>query len=134
MNKKSIVSVVAIFILSMLLGFVIHAAWLHPDYQALPNLFRADADAQNYFVFMLIAHVFMAIGYTFLYRRFRTAGGSLVQQGLSFGFLLVLAFTIPMYLIYYAVQPTPLDLVIKQIVGDTLGNLVIGVALAYLNK
>jgi len=42
--------------------------------------------------------------------------------------------TIPMYLIYYAVQPMPSALVYKQIVFDTLGVLLMGVVVAWLNK
>ena len=42
--------------------------------------------------------------------------------------------TIPMYLIYYAVQPWPGAVVVKQIVYDVIGVLVMGVVVAAINR
>ena len=68
MNKQFVISVVVLFVWTMLVGFVIHALLLAAEYAALPNLFRASADAQNYFPYMLAGHVSMAIGLTWIYR------------------------------------------------------------------
>jgi hypothetical protein len=57
-----------------------------------------------------------------------------VGQGLRFGLMLAVLITIPTYLIYFAVQPMPSDLVAKQIVFDTLAMIVIGLAAAALNR
>jgi len=48
-------------------------------------------------------------------------------------FLSVLA-VIPMYLIYFVVQPMPAGLVAKQIVFGTIGTIVMGIAAAWINK
>lgn len=40
----------------------------------------------------------------------------------------------PTYLIYYAVQPMPGITAIKQMVYDTIGVIVMGIAVAWLNK
>jgi len=42
--------------------------------------------------------------------------------------------TIPTYLIYFAVQPLPSDLVAKQVALDLIGNMVIGVVTAFMNR
>jgi hypothetical protein len=42
--------------------------------------------------------------------------------------------TIPMYLIYYAVQPWPGAVVVKQIVFDVIGVLAMGVVVALINQ
>lgn len=133
MDKKFIVSAVAMSVVSLLLGFVVHAQLLHGEYLKLPNLFRAEADAQNYFGYMLAAHVSLGIGLTWLYRRGREAKPWL-GQGLRFGAAVVLLMTIPMYLIYFAVQPMPADLVAQQIVYDTICTLIMGVVVAWLNR
>jgi hypothetical protein len=39
-----------------------------------------------------------------------------------------------MYLIYHAVSPFPLDLVVKQIVYDTIGVVVMGIVVAAINR
>jgi len=41
---------------------------------------------------------------------------------------------IPMYLFYYAVQPMPSATVFKQIVFDTIGVILMGIVVAWLNK
>ena len=40
----------------------------------------------------------------------------------------------PLYLIYYAVMPFTLDLVIKQIIYDTIRVVLMGVVLAWINR
>jgi hypothetical protein len=41
---------------------------------------------------------------------------------------------IPTYLIYFAVQPTPSDLVALQVVYDTIASVIMGIAVAALNR
>jgi hypothetical protein len=51
-----------------------------------------------------------------------------------FGFAFALAALVPIYLIYHTVANFPLDLALKQVVLETLGSIVAGVALAFVNK
>lgn len=133
MNKKFLISVVVMFVLSMGLGFLVHGALLYQAYAQLPGLFRTPEDSQRYFPFMLLAHVSIAFGLAWIYQRGKE-DRPFLGQGIRFGVAVAVLMTIPMYLIYYAVQPMPSALVYKQIVFDTLGNLVMGIVLAWLNK
>ena len=64
------ISVVVLFIVGMAVGFVVHGQLLGPEYAKLTGtLFRPEAGAQKYFWAMLLAHVFMAIGFTWIYIR-----------------------------------------------------------------
>lgn len=131
---KFALSVVIMFVVSMAFGFLIHAVLLGPEYAKLtPTLFRAEADAQKYFPMMLLAHVFIAIGFTWIYRMGREDKPWL-GQGLRFGLAVVVLMTIPTYLIYLAVQPMPEALAIKQIAYDTVAMLVMGVVVALVNR
>ena len=134
MNKQFLVSVVVMFILSLGLGFVVHELMLKNDYNQLPNLMRKAADAQRHFPAMLAAHACIAIGMTAIYRRGREAGKGWTGQGVRFGLLFAVAVCLPTYLIYYAVQPMPLTLVVKQLVFDTITTVLLGIAVAGLNK
>jgi hypothetical protein len=134
MNTRFLVSVVALFVVSMALGFVVHGLLLGADYQKLtPNLFRTEQDGQAHFTWMLLAHAFMAVGFTWVYRAGRDARPWL-GQGVRFGLAVALLATIPTYLIYYAVQPMPFDLVMKQVVFDTIAMVVLGVVAAAVNR
>ncbi len=134
MNKKFLISVVGLFVVSMLLGYVVHGVLLGADYAKMGVLFRTLTEQQSYFGFMLLAHVFIGIGVTWAYRGGHEKGKPTLEQGLRFGAGLAVLITIPGYLIYYAVQPMPADLVMKQILFDTVAMLVLGVAAAFLNK
>jgi len=46
MNKQSVISAIVLAILSLGLGFVVHAMLLHPEYLKLPNLMRNEADGE----------------------------------------------------------------------------------------
>lgn len=133
MNKQFLISVVVMFVATMAVGFVVHAILLAPDYAALPNLYRPNEESQNYFHFMLLAHVLIAIGLTWVYRMGRD-DSPWIGQGLRFGAAMVVLMTIPIYMMYYAVQPTPESLVIKQSLFDTAGMLLLGMLVALMNR
>ena len=134
MNTRFLISVVALFIASMVLGIVVHGVLLGAEYQKLtPNLFRTEQDGHAHFAWMLIAHVLIAIGFTWVYRAGRDARPWL-GQGVRFGLAIAVLATIPGYLIYYAVQPMPVDLTVKQVVFDTISMVVMGIVAAFVNR
>ena len=57
-----------------------------------------------------------------------------IGQSLRFGLVIALLSVVPTYMIYYAVQPMPGMLVIKQIVFDGALLLVLSMVLAYLYR
>jgi len=133
MNRQFVLSVVVLFVWTMILGFVVHVVLLGPDYAALPNLFRSDVDAQNYFPYMLGGHLSMAIGLTWVYRMGKEPKPWLLQ-GVRFGVALLLLMGISIYLIYYAVQPMPAVLVQKQLAFESIGGVLTGIVTAFVNK
>jgi hypothetical protein len=122
------------FVLSMCIGFVVHATLLAADYTALGPIMRPMADQQNYFVYMLLAHVFLAVGFVKIYLVGKDDSKPFMVQGIRYGLLVSILVAAPMYLIYYAVQPLPGMLVLKQIIFDSIGYVIMGVAVAALNK
>jgi len=134
MGGRFWISVVVMFVLCLATGFVVHGMLLHGDYSQLPNLLRTEADSQGYFGWMLLADALMGFGFTWIYVKGREAGKQPLSQGLRFGLAIAVLMTIPMYLIYYAVQPWPGAVVVKQIVYDGIGVLVKGVVVALINQ
>lgn len=132
MDKRFWICGLVMSIAALSLGFVTHALLLAPDYAALATLYRSDADSQRYMPWMLLAHALIGFSMTWLYAQgfsdARTAGG----QGLRFGVALALFSTIPGYLIYYAVQPLPATLVLKQVAYGSIGMLLLGLLVAWL--
>jgi hypothetical protein len=132
-NKKFFYTWIVVFVLWMIGSFIVHAKLLHGDYAALPNLFRTEADSQQYFPLMIVAHLVLAGAFAWIY----ICGHEMkpwLPQGLRFGFAVALLTTIPTYTIYYVVQPMPAATVAKQIVFDSILMLILGAAAAYTNR
>lgn len=133
MNRRFVVAWVVAFVVWMAGSFVVHGTLLAADYAKLPNLFRPEADAQQYFPLMLLAHAIMAGAFVWIYARGAEAKPWL-GQGLRYGIAIALLTVVPMYMIYYAVQPMPGMAVVKQIVFDGILLLVLGAVVAFLYR
>jgi len=133
MNKRFLIAWLVLFIAWFLGSFVVHGVLLHNDYSALPNLFRKEADAQNFFPLMLLAHVFLSGAFVWIYARGVEARPWL-GQGLRYGVAVVFLTTVPLYLIYYVVQPMPGATVAKQIVFDGILVLILGAIVAFMYR
>ena len=133
MNGKFCLAWVVVFVVMMAGGFVVHGTILHDEYGKLPNLFRTDTDAQAHFPLMILAHVIMAGAFVWIYTRGIEAKPWLAQ-GIRFGVAVALLTCVPMYLIYYVVQPIPGALVGRQIVYDTIWMMLVGVVVAFLYR
>jgi hypothetical protein len=133
MDKKFLVAWLVIFVVWMCGGFLVHGTLLKQDYMGLPFLFRSDEDAAPYFYLMVIAHVVMARAFTWMYAR-GIENKDWLGQGIRFGVAVALLAVVPVYLIYFVVQPMPSDLAIKQIIFDTVLVVVLGIIASYLYR
>lgn len=133
MTKKFWLSSLLFFVVAMVSDFLLHGLILKGDYAQLPNLMRTEADSMNYFHWMLLAHVFIALAFVWIYQRGREDKPWL-GQGLRFGLAAAFLTVVPTYMIYYAVQPLPGMLVIKQIAADIVRTAGLGVVVAWMNR
>jgi len=133
MNKRFFIAWAVVFVVWMAGSFVVHGILLHADYAKLPNLFRPESEAQQFFPLMLLAHVILAGALVWIYSRGAEAKPWL-GQGLRFGLAIALLTVVPMYTIYYVVQPMPGMHVIKQIVFDGILLLILGAVVAFLYR
>jgi hypothetical protein len=129
MNKKFSLAFVAVFATWFLGSFVVHGVLLHSDYAGLPNIMRTEADSQRYFPLMILAHVFLAAAFVWIYSRGVEAGPWL-PQGVRFGLAVAFLTVVPTYMIYFCVQPLPSALVVKQIAFDGILLVLNGVVVA----
>lgn len=135
MNRKFFIAIVVMFIVSMVTDFIIHGLLLGADYARLAgSVFRTEQDSQQYFGWMLAAHVLIAAGFVWIYVKGREDGKPWLQQGLRYGVAVSVLTAIPGYLIYYVVQPLPGMLVAKQIVFSVIALLLMGVVVGWLYR
>jgi hypothetical protein len=132
MDKKFILSIVLIFVLSMVLGFITHGWALNDEYMAT-GIFRSAAESEALFPWMLLAHVILAFAFVSIYRR-GVEEKPWVAQGVRFGVLVALLAAIPIYIIYYVVQPLPEMLVFRQAAYETVNIVILGLAVAWMYR
>lgn len=133
MNRNFLISWVVVFVIWMAGSFVVHGLLLNDAYGELTNLFRTEEESQTYMHFMLLAHVIMAGAFVWIYRRGREDKPWLAQ-GLRYGVAIALLGPVPMYMIYYVVQPLTTKLVIGQMLCDSALVVILGVVTAFLGK
>lgn len=134
MDKKFWISGIAAVVVTMVLGGLVHGFLLAADYKALGSHMRDEAGQMAHFPYMILAHVFLGFAAAWIYRQGVKADVPWLTQGVRFGIAIAALMTVPMFLIYYAVQPLPGMLVVKQIIFDTVCWLVTGIVLAFINK
>src|SRR5207245_10494674 len=104
MNKRFFLAWLVVFIAWFVGSFIVHGVLLHNDYAALPNLFRKEAESQNFFPLMILAHLIMSGAFVWIYARGVEAKPE-VGQGVRYGIAVICLMTLPIYLSYYAAQP-----------------------------
>lgn len=133
MNKQFLIGWLVIFVTWMAGSFLVHGILLQNEYSQLPNLFRPEEQAQEYFHFMLLAHVFMAGAFVWIFQR-GVSDDPWLGQGIRYGIAIAFLGVIPMYMIYYVVQPMPGMMVAKQMLFDGLLVIALGAVVAFICK
>jgi hypothetical protein len=82
---------------------------------------------------MILAHLLMAAAFVWIYSR-GIESRLWVLQGVRFGVAIALLAVIPMYTIYYVVQPMPGTLVVQQMIYDGILTVVLGVVAAFFYR
>ena len=133
MDKKFFIAWLVVFVAWFLGSFVVHGVLLHDDYMALQNLFRPEKEAQQYFHWMVLAHVLLSGALTWIYSR-GAEPRAWLPQGVRFGVAVALLTVVPTYMIYYVVQPMPGATVVKQVVFDGTLVVLLGVVAAFMYR
>jgi len=135
MNKKFFIAWVVIFIVWFAGSFVVHGVLLHDDYAKLQatGLFRTEAESQQFFPIMILAHVLLSGALVWIYSR-GVEPKPWLPQGIRFGVAVALLTVVPLYLIYYVVQPMPGAVVAKQIIFDGILTLILASITAFIYR
>jgi hypothetical protein len=129
--KKLVLTIVVVFIVANLTGFLIHAFLLAPDYMAVKEHYRPEGSEKM--IFICLAYLAFAIGAVFAYAK-GVENKPWLGQGLRFGIVLWLILTIPSFFIAYAVQPVPTILMVKQVLFEGIDKVVLGLVTAALYR
>jgi hypothetical protein len=132
MNRQFAISAAVMFVLAFALGFIVHGIILFGDYSKLPGM-RPPAEAQALMLWMVVAYISFALGFTWIYQKGRE-NKDWLPQGIRYGVAIATITAIPTYLIYHVVTPVPFGLAIKQIILESVSLILMGIVLAWLNR
>ena len=128
MNTKRLgLSCGAVFLAVFAYDFVLHNIILKTDYVITGYLWRPPEDMPKYFGSLLFGQLLLSIAFRAIYAFLNRAQAS-VRTGLIYGLLAGLLLCGPNF-IYHAVQPMPLDLILKWTVGRLIQTALAGVVL-----
>jgi hypothetical protein len=83
---------------------------------------------------MVLAFISMGFAFAWIYRQGISPGRPWLIQGIRFGVAAACLTPLPMYLIYYVVQPMEGATTAKQIIGDSISFIITGIVVAFINK
>jgi hypothetical protein len=126
-TARVVIAIVVVFILSCILGTIIHAFLLKADYEQVAALYRTAADTRFFMIFA--GYLGFAIGSVWVYAK-GVEDKPWLGQGLRFGLAIWLILSVPSFFIEYATQPIPESLFIKQLGFELINKLILGVVTA----
>jgi hypothetical protein len=116
------------FLLSEVLAVVVHGVLLDADYQPFRgSLLRGDASWQM--VLLPAAHLLFVSVLVWIFGRAELRGSAPIQ-GVKLGLLGWMVGQAPLWLLWYAEQPWPGQLVIKQLVLEFASSVILGITIA----
>ena len=133
MDKRAWACAGVVAAVALALGFILHGALLRGDYLALQHLFRSQAEANAKLGWIALAYACIGIAMTWLYVRLPPPARSRRGHGLRFGLACALLSFVPWHLLAYAGQPLPFALTARQLLGDTVAMVLLGMLLAWLD-
>jgi hypothetical protein len=131
--KKMGLTIIVVFLVFTALSFVIHGVLLQPLYQQTPQLLRAEQDAQQHMIFMLLGFLVFSVAFVWIYGRGLEVKPWL-GQGLRYGLAMWLIASVSRYLIYFAIQPWSGAVVALQIGLELIMMLLLGITVAALYR
>jgi hypothetical protein len=131
--KRMGLTIIVVFVVFTALSFFIHGVLLQPLYQQTPRLLRAEQDAHQHMLFMLLGFLVFSVAFVWIYGRGLEAKPWL-GQGLRYGLAMWLVASVSRYLIYFAIQPWSGTVVALQIGLELIMMLLLGLTTAALYR
>lgn len=128
--KKTLLSILAIFVALNILDFVIHGLILYSAYEATAQLWRPMNEMKIGILYL--DRLVVALAFVCIYAGFFAKKS--VRNGIEYGFWFGLATAMPMGFGSYSVMPVPLDMALVWFGGTLIAGLTSGVIVGLIIK
>jgi hypothetical protein len=129
-TTRLVLSTLAAFVVSQILAGLIHGFVLAADYGPYYGTLLRSTDSDTWRVLLLpVSHLSFICGLMWVYAHVGMKG-STARKGVLLGFLAWIMGQVPLWLIWYAEQPWPGSLVVKQLGLELVSSIAIGLTIA----
>ena len=128
--KRYIAASLAVYVIYLALGFLIHGVILAPTYQSIKGVWRPDLTSKMWIEWMdgfLISFLF-----TYIFTKGYEGKG--IMEGVRFGLIVGLLISIPVAYGTYMIIPIPYYLALEWFLYGTAQAMVLGVVAAAVYK
>jgi len=135
-SKKFWISVVVTFFVYGILQFVIHGGILQSMYksESTMHLWKSEAVMQSRMYGHILAYLFFALLFCFIYVKGYEANKAGVAQGIRYGLYMGLFVQLPMVFTYFVVLNSPGSLLMWWLIYGTLTSIICGGILGAIYK
>jgi hypothetical protein len=133
-TARAVATTVAAFLVAQILAIVIHGFILAADYAPFYGTLLRDQTGDPVWQALLlpVSHLCLISGLVWIYSRL-SLDGSQMARGVKLGVVAWLVGQAPLFLLWYAEQPWPDSLVVKQLGLELMASLVIGLTIAFVS-
>jgi len=133
MNTKSfLITVVVLYVVVQVLGYLVHQVWLTPVYEELAAVFRPRAEMDELmWVFFVTSAIFVLV-FTYIFIRGREGKG--IMEGVRYGALMGLLYNITVSYDSYVVYPLTYSLTLKWALSGFAISVILGVVASLVYK
>ena len=134
-TRRFVVTCAVTFLVSQILEILIHGFILRADYAPFyGTLLRPMNQAPSWPMALLpVAHLSFVVAYVWIYDRIALLGPWL-RAGLTYGVIGWMIGQVPLWLLWFAEQPWPDALVVKQLSLELVSSLILGLVVAALAR
>jgi hypothetical protein len=129
MTKRSVLAILAGFVLLAGGRYLIHSVWLAGPYAENATLWRTQSAMLHRLWVIHLANLILAAGTVLIYVRGVEAKPWL-GQGIRFGTVLALVTAVPQSMVEFFTYPIPAALAVDWIIGEGLLAVLLGVVVA----
>ena len=128
-NKEMALTIGAAFLVSQILAIAVHGFLLAADYAPYyGNLLRPMDQVSWQALLLPVSHLSFVSALVWVFARLNLEGSSTVR-GVKLGVLGWMMGQVPLWLLWYAEQPWPDNLVVKQLGYELASSIVIGLTI-----
>lgn len=128
--KRFFAAAAAVFVAVQAMEFVISTLLMKSANESLQGLWRPDMMSRAWVMYLL--SVLVALVFTYIFVKGREGKG--IQEGVRFGIIIWLFFTVPMNHFMWVMLPIPYRIIFQWLLAGLLEMLVAGILVAAIYK